>query len=203
MPGTPRLAISAGPMLLLANFTQARSWPAPGSSVFGMRRIAKRSSRAPRHPLSPRFPIRHRLWCSRAAARPGELRRRYVDQQHGVRPNQPALRLITADGVRTYAALAERIRRFAFRRLGVGHGDRIAWLGENHPAFLEALFVAAGRIGAVLAPVNHYSRTTSVRPLSPTRIPSSSSSTPQCAKPRTAGRRCCTGSPWVARAPGR
>ena len=70
-------------------------------------------------------------------------------------PDRPAL--ITVDGVRTYATLAERIRRlgFAFRSLGVGHGDRIAWLGENHAAFLEAFF-AAGRIGAVLAPVNHY-----------------------------------------------
>ena len=67
------------------------------------------------------------------------------------------LALITADGEQTYAALAERISRLAgaFQRMGIGHGDRIAWLGENHPAFLEALF-AAGRIGAVLAPVNHY-----------------------------------------------
>jgi fatty-acyl-CoA synthase len=36
----------------------------------------------------------------------------------------------------------------------VGHGDRIAWLGSNHPAFLETLFAAA-RLGAALAPVNH------------------------------------------------
>ena len=79
----------------------------------------------------------------------------WIERRARSAPDRPAL--ITADGVRTYAALAERIRRlaFAFRRLGVGHGDRIAWLGENHPAFLEALF-AAGRIGAVLAPVNHY-----------------------------------------------
>ena len=30
----------------------------------------------------------------------------------------------------------------------------MAWLGPNHPAFLESLF-AAGLLGAVLAPVNH------------------------------------------------
>ena len=79
----------------------------------------------------------------------------WIERRARSAPDRPAL--ITADGVRTYAALAERIRRlaFAFRRLGVGHGDRIAWLGENHPAFLETLF-AAGRIGAVVAPVNHY-----------------------------------------------
>ena len=52
--------------------------------------------------------------------------------------------------------LAERIRRLAsgLESLGVGHGDRIAWIGPNHAAFLEALF-AAGSLGAVLAPVNH------------------------------------------------
>jgi fatty-acyl-CoA synthase len=56
----------------------------------------------------------------------------------------------------TYAELAGRVRRLAngLRRLGVERGDRVAWLGPNHPAFLEALF-AAGLVGAALAPVNH------------------------------------------------
>ena len=56
----------------------------------------------------------------------------------------------------TYAELARRIRRLAngLRRLGVGRGDRVAWLGPNHPAFLESLF-ASGLLGAALAPVNH------------------------------------------------
>jgi fatty-acyl-CoA synthase len=40
------------------------------------------------------------------------------------------------------------------RGLGVGRGDRVAWVGANHAAFLEALF-AAGLVGAALAPVNH------------------------------------------------
>ena len=52
--------------------------------------------------------------------------------------------------------MAERIRSLAgaLNRLGVAHGDRIAWIGPNHAAFLEAFF-AVGRLGAVLAPVNH------------------------------------------------
>jgi fatty-acyl-CoA synthase len=53
------------------------------------------------------------------------------------------------------AELAERIRRLAggLSRLGVVRGDRVAWLGPNHGAFLEAFF-AVGKRGAVLAPVN-------------------------------------------------
>jgi fatty-acyl-CoA synthase len=35
----------------------------------------------------------------------------------------------------------------------VRRGDRVAFLGPNHPAYLEALF-AAGRIGAVFVPLN-------------------------------------------------
>jgi fatty-acyl-CoA synthase len=56
----------------------------------------------------------------------------------------------------TYAELAERVQRLAngLRGLGVGRGDRVAWLGPNHSAFLESLF-AVGQLGAVLSPVNH------------------------------------------------
>jgi acyl-CoA synthetase (AMP-forming)/AMP-acid ligase II len=64
--------------------------------------------------------------------------------------------LVSDDRSFTYAELAGRVRRLAngLRRLGVGRGDRVAWLGPNHPAFLESLF-ASGLVGAVLAPVNH------------------------------------------------
>jgi fatty-acyl-CoA synthase len=56
----------------------------------------------------------------------------------------------------SYAKLAARVRRLAhgLRGLGVTRGDRVGWLGPNHPAFLEALFASA-KLGAVLSPVNH------------------------------------------------
>jgi fatty-acyl-CoA synthase len=64
--------------------------------------------------------------------------------------------LIAGDRSLTYAEVADRGRRLAngLRALGVARGDRVAWLGPNHPAFLESLF-AAGLLGAVMAPVNH------------------------------------------------
>ena len=43
--------------------------------------------------------------------------------------------------------------RHALRDLGVRRGDRVAYLGPNHPSFLETLF-AAGTLGAVFVPLN-------------------------------------------------
>lgn len=56
----------------------------------------------------------------------------------------------------TYGELAARVRRLAqaLRSLGVRRGDRVAWLGPNHAAFLETFF-ATGLLGSVLVPVNH------------------------------------------------
>ena len=73
----------------------------------------------------------------------------------GSRPNQPAL--IHGETRHTYAELADRVRRLAcgLSELGVQRGDRVGWLGANHPAFLETLFATA-KLGAVLAPVNHH-----------------------------------------------
>jgi acyl-CoA synthetase (AMP-forming)/AMP-acid ligase II len=64
--------------------------------------------------------------------------------------------LIAEDRSLTYSELADRVRRLAngLRTLGVAKGDRVAWLGPNHPAFLESLF-AGGLLGAAMAPVNH------------------------------------------------
>lgn len=78
----------------------------------------------------------------------------WIERRARIAPKDPAL--LTAQGSLTYAGFATRVGRLAaaLDALGVRHGDRVAWLGDNHPAFLEALF-AAGRIGAVLAPVNH------------------------------------------------
>ncbi|MQA09850.1 MAG: long-chain-fatty-acid--CoA ligase [Pseudonocardiaceae bacterium] len=55
----------------------------------------------------------------------------------------------------TYADLYERTERLAraLRGLGVGPGDRVAYLGVNHPALLETLF-AVGRLGAIFVPLN-------------------------------------------------
>jgi len=41
----------------------------------------------------------------------------------------------------------------AFVEAGIAKGDRIAYLGENHPAFLEVFF-AATQIGAIFVPLN-------------------------------------------------
>lgn len=55
----------------------------------------------------------------------------------------------------TYAQLHERATRMAhvLADLGVSHGDRVAYLGANHPAFLEVMF-GAGQLGAVFVPLN-------------------------------------------------
>ena len=55
----------------------------------------------------------------------------------------------------TYRELAGRIERLAraFIDRGVVKGDRVGYLGNNHPAFLESLF-AATLIGAIFVPLN-------------------------------------------------
>lgn len=66
-----------------------------------------------------------------------------------------AVALVAGDRRITYRDLAERVRRLAtvLTRLGVRHGDRVAYLGPNSPALVETLF-AAGAIGAVFVPLN-------------------------------------------------
>jgi fatty-acyl-CoA synthase len=63
--------------------------------------------------------------------------------------------LIHHDTTVTYAALHERTTRLAhaLRARGVRRGDRVAYLGPNHPSYLETLF-AAGTLGAVFVPLN-------------------------------------------------
>ncbi|WP_030606284.1 o-succinylbenzoate--CoA ligase [Streptomyces sclerotialus] len=55
----------------------------------------------------------------------------------------------------TYAELHDRTTRLAhaLRARGVRRGDRVAYLGPNHPSFLETFF-AAGALGAVFVPLN-------------------------------------------------
>ncbi|MER5208348.1 long-chain fatty acid--CoA ligase [Streptomyces sp. NPDC002825] len=54
-----------------------------------------------------------------------------------------------------YAELHDRCTRLAhaLRGAGVERGDRVAFLGPNHPAYLETLF-ATGLLGAVFVPLN-------------------------------------------------
>jgi len=63
--------------------------------------------------------------------------------------------LIHGDTTVTYAGLYERVTRLAhaLRASGMRRGDRIAYLGPNHPSYLETLF-AAGTLGAVFVPLN-------------------------------------------------
>ncbi|MFJ6080874.1 o-succinylbenzoate--CoA ligase [Streptomyces sp. NPDC092369] len=55
----------------------------------------------------------------------------------------------------TYAELYDRTTRLAhaLRARGIRRGDRVAYLGPNHPSYLETLF-AAGTLGAVFVPLN-------------------------------------------------
>ena len=78
----------------------------------------------------------------------------WIERRARVAPNQIAL--VHGATRRSYAELAERVGRLSagLLELGVARGDRVGWLGENHPAFLETLFAVA-QLGAVFAPVNH------------------------------------------------
>lgn len=69
------------------------------------------------------------------------------------RPDHTA---IVFDGRRyAYRELQARAERAAYtlRALGLGSGDRVAFLGPNRPEYLELLF-GASRIGAALVPLN-------------------------------------------------
>jgi fatty-acyl-CoA synthase len=78
----------------------------------------------------------------------------WIERRARTSPDAPAI--VWGDTTRSYADAADRIRRLAsaLRTRGVARGDRVAWLGPNHPAFLETLFATA-KLGAVLVPINH------------------------------------------------
>ena len=63
--------------------------------------------------------------------------------------------LVFRDREYSYRALADRIDALAsaLRERGVGVGDRVAYLGNNHPSYVESLF-ATTRLGAVFVPLN-------------------------------------------------
>jgi len=77
----------------------------------------------------------------------------WFEQRTKLTPNR---RCLTFEGETwTYATMLERIDRTAAALSdgGVRHGDRVAYLGLNHPAFFETLFAAA-RLGAIFVPLN-------------------------------------------------
>lgn len=69
---------------------------------------------------------------------------------------RPAATALVHHGRRTtYAELDARVTALAagLGRAGVGHGDRVAHLGANDPAFVETLFAVLA-LGAVFVPLN-------------------------------------------------
>jgi fatty-acyl-CoA synthase len=77
----------------------------------------------------------------------------WLDRWADVQPGKCAIRFAGADI--SYDALARRVRRAAtlLARAGVTRGDRVAFLGLNHPDLIVLLFAAARR-GAMLCPLN-------------------------------------------------
>ncbi|MEU8358380.1 AMP-binding protein [Nonomuraea sp. NPDC048882] len=67
----------------------------------------------------------------------------------------PADAFVFAGRSVTYAEVHGRTTRLAsqLRASGVGAGDRVAYLGRNHPAFVETMF-AAHLLGAIFVPLN-------------------------------------------------
>ena len=65
--------------------------------------------------------------------------------------------LVWGDGAWTYAQLSDDVARLAgaLSALGVRAGDRVSYLGPNHPLFLQTAF-ACGLLGAALTPLNFH-----------------------------------------------
>jgi fatty-acyl-CoA synthase len=77
----------------------------------------------------------------------------WIERHAGVYPGRTAVRF--QGHTLSYADLAHGIERAAamLHELGLRRGDRIAWLGLNHPDLLGLLFAAA-RCGLILVPLN-------------------------------------------------
>ena len=77
----------------------------------------------------------------------------WIERHAGFYPGRTAVRF--QGQTLSYADLAHGIERAAamLHELGLMRGDRIAWLGLNHPHMLALLFAAA-RCGLMLVPIN-------------------------------------------------
>jgi fatty-acyl-CoA synthase len=64
--------------------------------------------------------------------------------------------LVFEDSSWSYGELRDRIYRLAhgLASLGVRTGDRVGYLGPNHPSFVETMF-ACGALGAIFVPINY------------------------------------------------
>jgi fatty-acyl-CoA synthase len=79
---------------------------------------------------------------------------RWIERHAAFTPAKVAIHF--EDLTLSYADLAERAWRLAAglrRELAIRRGDRVAWLGLNHPDCLVLLFACA-RLGAILVPLN-------------------------------------------------
>jgi len=68
-------------------------------------------------------------------------------------PQEPAL--IFEGKVHSFSDLSNRIRKIstALLEMGISRGDRVGYMGLNHPCFLEAVY-ACSCIGAIFVPLN-------------------------------------------------
>jgi len=78
---------------------------------------------------------------------------RWIERHAQERPEAPALRF--EGGRITYADLARQVAAAAagLAARGIGHGDRVAFIGPNHPSQIVLLFACA-RLGAMQLPLN-------------------------------------------------
>ena len=77
----------------------------------------------------------------------------WIARRAAISPDRPAITF--EDQTQTFGELSFRIDCLAaqLRDGGVGVGDRVGYLGPNHPAFLVTIFACA-RAGAVFVPLN-------------------------------------------------
>ena len=79
---------------------------------------------------------------------------RWVEHWSQRDPDKVALR--GADRTFSYSELEKEVNQLAAgmsQKLGVGNGDRVAYLAQNRPEFIVLLFACA-RLGAILVPIN-------------------------------------------------
>ncbi|MDH3231320.1 MAG: AMP-binding protein, partial [Alphaproteobacteria bacterium] len=78
----------------------------------------------------------------------------WIMQHAGLTPDKAAIRFAGADiGYGALAARIEAAARVLAGNFAIGRGDRVAYLGLNHPDMLVLLFACA-RLGAIFLPVN-------------------------------------------------